>query len=81
MLFGRRRKARKDMLELITGYWQSQPVFVAAKLGIADVLANGPMDAAAIAQRVGAHGPNLQRVLRALASVGASRSTQMGVLA
>lgn len=70
MLFGRRRKARKDMLELITGYWQSQLVFVAAKLGIADVLANGPMDAATIAQRVGAHGPNLQRVLRALASVG-----------
>ncbi|MGH8140201.1 MAG: methyltransferase [Steroidobacteraceae bacterium] len=70
MLFRRRRHAREGMLKLITAYWQSQLVFVAAKLGIADVLVAGPMTADVIARRVGADGPYLQRVLRALASVG-----------
>jgi len=58
------------MLERIAAYWQSQLVFVAAKLGIADVLVAGPLTADEIATRVGAHAPYLKRVLRALASLG-----------
>jgi hypothetical protein len=58
------------MLERIAAYWQSQLVFVAAKLGIADALAAGPLTVHEIAARVGAHPPYLARVLRALASVG-----------
>jgi hypothetical protein len=58
------------MLERIAAYWQSQLVFVAAKLGIADVLAAGPLTVNEIATRVGAHPSYLGRVLRALASVG-----------
>jgi O-methyltransferase domain/Dimerisation domain len=58
------------MLERIAAYWQSQLVYVAAKLGIADVLVGGPLTANEIAARVGAHAPHLQRVLRALASLG-----------
>jgi hypothetical protein len=58
------------MLERIAAYWQSQLVYVAAKLGIADVLVDGPLTVDQIAARVGAHPPYLKRVLRALASLG-----------
>jgi hypothetical protein len=66
------------MLERIAAYWQSQLVFVAAKLGIADVLVAGPLTVDEIAARVGAHPPYLQRVLRALASVGIFSSDPHG---
>jgi hypothetical protein len=58
------------MLERIAAYWQSQLVYVAAKLGIADVLVEGPLTVEEIATRVRAHAPSLKRVLRALASLG-----------
>jgi hypothetical protein len=58
------------MLKLIAAYWQSQLVFVAAKLGIADVLIAGPLTVEEIAKRVGAHVPTLRRIMRALASLG-----------
>jgi SAM-dependent methyltransferase len=66
------------MVERIAAYWQSQLVFVAAKLGIADVLVAGPLTVDEIAARVGAHPPHLQRVLRALASVGIFSSDPHG---
>jgi len=66
------------MLELITAYWLSQLVFVAAKLGVADALANGPLGVDALATRVGAHAPSLRRVLRALASRGVFAETADG---
>lgn len=66
----RRPPAQETMLGLIAGYWVSQLVFVAAKLGIADLLARKPLTAEAVAERVGANPPFLRRVLRALASVG-----------
>jgi hypothetical protein len=77
MLF-RRRGAHAGMLDLISAYWQSQLIFVAAKLAIADVLVSGPLTAEAIAQQVGAHGPALHRVLRALASMGVFASDAQG---
>src|SRR5262249_9193874 len=64
------KRAHDAMLERIAAYWQSQLVYVAAKLGIADVLIDGPLTVDEIAARVGAHGPSLKRVLRALASLG-----------
>ena len=64
------KRAHDAMLERIAAYWQSQLVFVAAKLGIADALVAGPLTVHEIAARVGAHPPYLGRVLRALASVG-----------
>src|SRR6185369_4750971 len=67
-----------QMLDLITSYWASQLVRVAAKFGVADVLARGPMTPAAIAKKVGAHAPSLARVLRALASVGVFAETSDG---
>ncbi len=66
-----RPPAQEEMLGLISGFWVSQLVFVAARLGIADVIAkDGPSTPQAIARSVKAKAPLLARVLRALASVG-----------
>jgi hypothetical protein len=66
------------MVERIAAYWQSQLVFVAAKLGVADVLVAGPLTVEEIASRVGAHPVSLGRVLRALASVSIFKSDPHG---
>src|SRR3954468_8876818 len=59
-----------QMLQLISGFWIARCVYVVAKLGIADLIADGPKSADELAAAAGAHGPALFRVLRALASVG-----------
>lgn len=56
------------LLDLITGSMVTQAVHVAAKLGVADLLAEGPLTAAEIAQRSGADADATYRVLRLLAS-------------
>lgn len=61
------------MLEILTAGWLSQAVCVAAKLGIADVLAKGPASAAEIARSIGADADATQRLLRALAQHGVFR--------
>ena len=72
------KRAHDAMLERIAAYWQSQLVFVAAKLGIADALVAGPLTVNELAAQVGAHPPYLGRVLRALASVGIFASDPHG---
>jgi len=61
--------------DLITGYWVTQAIYVAAKLGVADVLGNGAKNADDVAAAVGANGEALYRVMRALASVGVLRES------
>lgn len=58
------------LFQLATGYWISQAVYVAAKLGIADLLADGPLSSAELAITTGTDARSLFRVLRALAAVG-----------
>jgi hypothetical protein len=60
---------QQQLNQLICGYWHSQCVYVAAKLGIADLLANGPQSVDNLAQQTGTHRPSLFRLLRALASL------------
>jgi hypothetical protein len=57
-------------MRLGTGYWVSQCVYVAALLGIADLLKDGPRSPAELAKATGTHERSLYRLLRALASVG-----------
>ncbi len=57
------------MLQMISGFWISRAIYVAAKLGIADLVKDRPKTAAELAQETGTHAPSLYRVLRALASV------------
>jgi hypothetical protein len=61
---------QQHLNQLICGYWHSQCVYVAAKLGIADLLANGPRSIDDLARQTGTHRPSLFRLLRALASLG-----------
>jgi hypothetical protein len=56
--------------EAITGFWLSQAIYVAAKLGIADLVEEGPKTSEELARAAGANAFALHRVLRALASVG-----------
>ncbi len=58
------------LLQLITGFFTSQAINVAAELGLADYLAAGMHSISDLAQAVDAHEGSLYRLLRALASVG-----------
>jgi len=55
---------------MVSGYWISQAIYVAAELRIADRLGDSAMTADELADRTGAHARTLYRLLRALASVG-----------
>ena len=59
-----------QLSQLINGYRISQAIGVAAELGIADLLANGPRSSSELAQVTGSQPRTLYRLLRALASVG-----------
>ena len=58
------------LFRMVTGYYVSRAIHVAATLGIADLLAGGPRHYADLAKAADAHGPSLNRLLRLLASVG-----------
>ncbi len=60
-----------QLMQLGMGMFVSQALFVAAKLSIPDMLANGPHSTAELAQETETDEPSLFRLLRALASVGA----------
>ncbi len=62
--------AAMPLRRLIVGYRISQALFVAAKLGIADQLSEGPKNVDDLARATGAHALSLYRVLRLLASEG-----------
>jgi hypothetical protein len=58
------------MNRMITGYWTTQMVYVAAHLRLADLIAKRPQSAEELAQQTQTHAPSLYRLLRALASLG-----------
>jgi C-methyltransferase len=58
------------LVEMIWGSLLSQAIYVAAKLGIADVLADGPLTPEEVARRVDASPDGVSRLLRALAGRG-----------
>jgi O-methyltransferase domain/Dimerisation domain len=62
--------AQQLMRQLIAGYWHTQCVYVAAKLGIADLLKDGPVSSDDLAKKTKTHPPALYRLLRGLASLG-----------
>src|SRR5262245_3365740 len=66
------------MLDLITAYWVSCGVHVAARLSIADHLAGRPRKADDLARASETHAPSLQRLLRMLASHGVFRERDDG---
>ena len=66
------------MMEMIIATWTSQAITVAAQLGVADALANGPLPIEELAARVGADADALRRLLRALISKGIFRHRRDG---
>jgi hypothetical protein len=58
------------LLRLISGFWISGALHVAAKLRVADYLVEAPLGSEALALMTDTHAPSLYRLLRALASVG-----------
>ena len=62
--------ASQQFMKMTIGGWTTQAIYVAAELGIADFLVEGPRTADELATLAHAHDGALYRVLRALASVG-----------
>jgi predicted O-methyltransferase YrrM len=58
------------LIDMARGYQLSQALYVAAKLGVADCLRDGPRSSDELAQATGTHAPSLYRLLRVLASRG-----------
>jgi C-methyltransferase len=61
------------MMEMIIATWASQALTVAAELGVADALADGPLTIDELAHRVNANPDALHRLLRALIGRGVFR--------
>ena len=70
--------AEQTVLQIARGYQLSQALYVAAKLGVADVLDAQPLDAESIARAVAVHASPLRRVLRALVAAGVFRELEDG---
>src|SRR4051812_11788605 len=59
-----------QLIEMGMAHWVSHIIYVAAKLGVADQLAAGPMTAEQLAAPTATHAPSLYRLMRTLASLG-----------
>jgi C-methyltransferase len=77
-LHQRMTPAPAAMMEMIIASWTSQAITVAAQLGVADALADGPLPIGELAARVDADEDALRRLLRALISKGIFRHRRDG---
>jgi O-methyltransferase len=66
------------ILKMLTGMWMTQAVSVAATLGIADQLKDGPKDVGQLAKDTSSLADSLYRLLRALSSIGIFAETEDG---
>jgi len=64
------RNTEQMLNRMIVGSWVTQAIYVAAEIGIADLLGAGPHTADELARETGTHRASLYRVLRALTSIG-----------
>lgn len=62
--------SRIQMMQFIFGFIPSQAIYVAAKLGLADLIGDAPKTVEALAHETETNAPSLRRLLRALASLG-----------
>ncbi|HST19626.1 MAG TPA: methyltransferase dimerization domain-containing protein, partial [Blastocatellia bacterium] len=69
------------LIQLAFGPLLTQALYVAAKLGVADLLAEKPLPVSELAARTATHERALYRVLRSLASVGVFEETDPKVFA
>ena len=69
------------LMEIITGQWVAQAVLVAAELGVAEALIDGPQAISELAKVCNANEDGLYRLLRLLACKGIFRETKPRVFA
>jgi predicted O-methyltransferase YrrM len=67
-----------ELLALTTGAWVAQAIAVAAELGLADLVVDGPRSADELARKTATHAPTLYRLLRALAGAGVFTEDERG---
>ncbi|HEX8745884.1 MAG TPA: methyltransferase [Pyrinomonadaceae bacterium] len=67
---GAQMEMAMKMVGIISGFWVSRVVYIAAKLGLADQLKDTAKTAEELAEATNTHAPSLYRVLRALAGAG-----------
>src|SRR5262245_60549985 len=71
--------AARKIAQMLSGYWISQMLYVAAKLDVAELLKDGPRRSEDLARQTETDPRSLYRLLRTLASVGVFAETEQGV--
>lgn len=66
------------MMQMSSGYWMTQLIYAAAKLGIADLLKDGPKSFEEIATSTGSDAKSIYRIMRTLAGAGVFAETEHG---
>jgi hypothetical protein len=61
--------SRNVLHDLINSHRTTAAIYVAARLGVADLLNDGPQTTAELARQTGAHEPSLRRLLCALVTI------------
>jgi len=74
-------RAPDALLRVLADYPSAQVLHVAAQLGLADLLADGPRPVEELAAAAAAHPPSLRRLVRALAALGVVREEADGRIA
>jgi len=59
-----------QLIQMATAYWGSRALYAAARLELADRIADGSCRSGELAAQTGAHAPSLHRLLRTLAGLG-----------
>lgn len=67
--------ARSPLVDIALAYMPAQVICTAAKLGLADLLAEKPLSSAELAEELDAHAPSMLRLMRALTALGVLSQT------
>jgi SAM-dependent methyltransferase len=73
--------ARRKLLGILASTWTAQAIYAVCKLGVPDLLAQGPATASALAAATGADQVALTRLLRALCGAGILTQPEPGTFA
>ncbi|GIH06762.1 hypothetical protein Rhe02_48290 [Rhizocola hellebori] len=73
--------ARKKLLGILASTWTAQAMYAVCKLGVPDLIAEGPATASALADATGADRVVLTRLLRALCGAGMFTQPEPGTFA
>ena len=66
------------LFRMLSGFYVSRAIYIMARLGIADHLSDGPLEAEELAKRSKVHAPSLRRVLRLLVTADVLREDDKG---